>query len=120
MFLIRNASQLSVQQELADSSDEKEVEVHVISSTDSEAEPTTSPSAISMPSDIPEVLDDNHTSPTSSMSSDDLPEVLDDNSTSVIDLVCIQTKDLRGNPKPRVSPDRTGPDRNPSGVGEHF
>ena len=29
-------------------------------------------------------------------------------------------KDLRGNPKPRVSPDRTGPDRNRSGVGEHF
>ena len=35
------------------------------------------------------------------------------------------SKDLRGNPKPRVSPDRTGPDRtgldrNRSGVGEHF
>ena len=32
----------------------------------------------------------------------------------------ILVKDLRGNPKPRVSPDRTGPDRNRSGVGEHF
>ena len=32
----------------------------------------------------------------------------------------VGTKDLRGNPKPRVSPDRTGPDRNRSGVGEHF
>ena len=32
----------------------------------------------------------------------------------------VQSKDLRGNPKPRVSPDRTGPDRNRSGVGEHF
>ena len=32
----------------------------------------------------------------------------------------VQVKDLRGNPKPRVSPDRTGPDRNRSGVGEHF
>ena len=29
-------------------------------------------------------------------------------------------KDLRGNPKPRVSPDRTGPNRNRSGVEEHF
>ena len=29
-------------------------------------------------------------------------------------------KDLWGNPKPRVSPDLTGPDRNLSGVGEHF
>ena len=27
---------------------------------------------------------------------------------------------MRGNPKPRVSPDRTGPDRNRSGVGEYF
>ena len=35
-------------------------------------------------------------------------------------LQCVQIKDLRGNPKPRVSPDRTGPDRNRSGVGEHF
>ena len=32
----------------------------------------------------------------------------------------IYIKDLRGNPKPRVSPDWTGPDRNRSGVGEHF
>ena len=32
----------------------------------------------------------------------------------------VRGKDLRGNPKPRVSPDRTGPDRNRSGVGEHF
>ena len=30
------------------------------------------------------------------------------------------TKDLRGNPKPRVSPDRTGPDRNQSGSGNSF
>ena len=29
----------------------------------------------------------------------------------------IQTKDLRGNPKPRVSPDRTGPDRTETGPG---
>ena len=36
-------------------------------------------------------------------------------------VICyVGTKDLRGNPKPRVSPDRTGPDRNLSGVGEHF
>ena len=32
----------------------------------------------------------------------------------------LYSKDLRGNPKPRVSPDRTGPDRNRSGVGEQF
>ena len=29
----------------------------------------------------------------------------------------IWTKDLRGNPKPRVSPDRTGPDRTETGPG---
>ena len=29
-------------------------------------------------------------------------------------------KDLRGNPKPQISPDLTGPDRNRSGVGEQF
>ena len=32
----------------------------------------------------------------------------------------ILIKDLRGNPKPRVSPDRTGPDRNRSGSGNIF
>ena len=32
----------------------------------------------------------------------------------------IGTKDLRGNPKPRVSLDRTGPDQNRSGVGAYF
>ena len=32
----------------------------------------------------------------------------------------VQCKDLRGNPKPRVSPDRTWPDRHRSGIGEHF
>ena len=35
-------------------------------------------------------------------------------------LMQLSVKDLRGNPKPRVSPDPTGPDRNRSGVREHF
>ena len=32
----------------------------------------------------------------------------------------ILTKDLRGNTKPGVSPDWTGPDRNRSGIGTRF
>ena len=31
-----------------------------------------------------------------------------------------ENKDLRGNPKTRVSPDRTGQDLNQSGIGTHF
>ena len=39
---------------------------------------------------------------------------------TLLPMCTIACKYLRGNPKPRVSPDRTGPDRNRSRVGEHF
>ena len=37
-----------------------------------------------------------------------------------MDIFYIVYKDVRGNPKTRVSPDQTEPDRNQSGIGTHF